>query len=149
MNFPSFKKRIDSFRGRFMAHDLPLPIDECNDGEIELRRKYNRPRRNCNSLELGAIQMPVFRTQSDNEQAQNGQKRLVARHVSSPVSLFYAGVANNNAFGSNMDMFSANRKKSFRNFMRRMSSRRKPAAILNESSSFLKDGQKRNNGSIQ
>lgn len=137
-----------------MAHDLPLPIDECNDGEIELRRKYNRPRRNCNSLELRAIQSPVFRTQSNNEGAQETQKRLVARHVSSPVSLFYTGVTNsaNSTFGSNeLDMFASNRKKSFRQFMRRMSSRRKPQAIMTETSSFLagKESKKRNNGSIQ
>lgn len=135
-----------------MAHDLPLPIDECNDGEIELRRKYNRPRRNCNSLELRSVQTPVFRTQSNNDGALENQKRLVSRHVSSPVSLFYSGVVNNvnSTFGSNeLDMVGNSQKKSFRQFMRRMSSRRKPPAIMNETSSFLKDGKKRNNGSIQ
>lgn len=82
--FSSFRKRTSSIRARLFTHDIVLPIDECNDGDVVLRRKGTNRRRNCTSLDIRPVPESNYGT----------EKPLVVRHVSTPVSLFYNGAHN-------------------------------------------------------
>lgn len=140
--FASFKKRSGSIRSRILTHDLPLPIDEYNDGDVVLRRKGTQRKRNCASLELRSFQNSVSRGNVN-------EKTPVTRHVSSPIPLLYnTNNSRNNLTAADFEVFDKSRKVSLRQFIRRMSSRRKRPQSINEQSGFQRDKWK-NNGSIQ
>uniref|UniRef100_A0A336MWM4 CSON006505 protein n=1 Tax=Culicoides sonorensis TaxID=179676 RepID=A0A336MWM4_CULSO len=145
--FSSFKKRTGSIRTRLLTHDLPLPIDEYNDGEVVLRRKGVQRKRNCASLELKSMQQGIFRGHNVHN-----EKIPVTRHASSPIPCPYNGntSSNNNLTAADFEAFDKSRKVSLRQFIRRMSSRRKKSSqTLNETSGFLIRDKWKNNGSIQ
>lgn len=131
----TFKRTSSSFGSRLWS-DLPLPIDECNDNDIdfhqlpELRRKFNEGDKG-----LRAISLQPNVTQR--------VKQPLARNISSPMRFNYtastkpkavdrSSVASNASVGSTM---------SFRNFLRRMSSRRRRPS---EASEFHRDKRKSN-----
>jgi hypothetical protein len=95
--------------------DLPLPIDECGDNDVdfhqlpEMRKKFSENDK-------------VQRTNSLQVNLTNRTKQPLARHISSPMRFNYASTVPDRTSDTSFAS-----KVSFRNFLRRMSSkRRKP-----------------------
>lgn len=102
---------------------MPLPIDECGDNDIdfhqlpEMRKKYSE---NDKVLRTNSLQLNVTQR----------IKQPLARHISSPMRFNYPSTTpktKETDRTSDTSLASAASKMSFRNFLRRMSSkRRKP-----------------------
>lgn len=130
-----FKRTSSNFGSRLWS-DLPLPIDECNDNDIdfnqlpELRRKFGE---NEKVLRVSSLQPNM--TQRD--------KQPLSRHISSPMRLNYASSARSKEINrsSGTSIASADSSMSFRNFLRRMSSRRRRPS---EASEIHRDRRKSN-----
>lgn len=110
-----FKRTSGTFGSRLWS-DLPLPIDECSDSDVdfrqlpEMRRKYNENDK-------------VHRTHSLQPNLSLRVKQPLSRHISSPMR-FGATSSTTNETDRNSDASLAS-KMSFRNFFRRMSSKRR------------------------
>jgi hypothetical protein len=101
--------------------DLPLPIDECGDNDIdfhqlpEMRKKHSE---NDKVLRTNSLQMNVTQR----------AKQPLARHISSPMRFNYTPSVSKpkeTDQTSNTSFTSVASKMSFRNFLRRMSSKRR------------------------
>lgn len=126
-------KRTSSNFGSRLWSDLPLPIDECYDDDMdfhqlpELRRKQsdNEKVLRVNSLQPNATQRAV--------------KQPLARNISSPMRFNYSQSKETDRF-SGTSFGSTGSKISFRKFLRRMSSRRRNTA----DAEFMRDKRKSN-----
>lgn len=130
-----FKRASSNFGSRLWS-DLPLPIDECNDNDIdfhqlpELRRKFNE---NEKVLRVSSLQPNVTQR----------VKQPLSRHISSPMRFNYTASTRPTDVDrrSGTSIASAGSTMSFRNFLRRMSSRRRRPS---EASELHRDKRKSN-----
>lgn len=122
-----FKRTSGTFGSRLWS-DLPLPIDECGDNDIDfhqlpnMRKKYNENDK-------------VLRTNSLQSSLPHRIKQPLARHISSPMRFNYTTSVSKSTTETDRTSgtSSVGSKMSFRNFLRRMSSkRRKPLTELSQ-----------------
>lgn len=108
-----FKRTSSSFGSRLWS-DLPLPIDECHDDDIDFNQ---------------LPELRNLRTYSLQPNVAQKVKQPLARHISSPVRFNYT-ITGKVDRSSNTSFASAGSKMSFRNFLHRMSTkRRRPVSI--------------------
>lgn len=85
------------YGSRHLTYDIPFPIDECNNDDIEIRRRPSKRERRLhgNSAVLfgkGGMMHDkgVFRTNSLEIHGNEVERSPVVRNVSSPIGMQYA-----------------------------------------------------------
>lgn len=87
------KRKISVYGSRHLTYDIPFPIDECNNDDIEIKRRPSKRERRShgNSMIFGKnIQKGLFRTNSLDISANEVKKSPVVRNISSPIAMQYA-----------------------------------------------------------
>jgi len=146
-------KRTSSIFGSRLWSDLPLPINECNDNDIDFNQLPELRKKASNDNEK------VLRANSLQPNLTQRVKQPLARHISSPMRLNYGTKPkdiNRSSDTSAASSFSS--KMSFRRILRTMSSkhhRQQPTEIVVASSSpptaapeVLRDNKRKSNKRI-
>uniref|UniRef100_A0A1B0GJ38 Uncharacterized protein n=1 Tax=Lutzomyia longipalpis TaxID=7200 RepID=A0A1B0GJ38_LUTLO len=104
------KSRSSIYGSRLLAHDIPLPIDECYGEEVHIRR---RPSRWMSRERNGMLRIKSLQCEP------NKSRNPVSRNISSPTRLQTedSRIAEGDECGSTSNL-------GFYNFLRRLSSRR-------------------------
>lgn len=110
------RPRSSIYGSHYLTCDMPLPIDECYNDDIEFRRRPSRRNPFFTSVEFsGEKHSNVLRVNS--LQTVKTERMPVVRHISSPTALNYSRT---DKFG-HLDVEHPGR---FRQFLRRFSSKR-------------------------
>lgn len=139
--YTPFKRTSSIFGSRHLTHDLFLPIDECHSGDIDYNRLPELRTKHYYDKSSGAKDLKnVFRVNSLQISATHRLRLPVSRITSSPTT--FQSLSKDDAIPEEFA-----RKMSFRHFLRRWSSRRRPMAqrISLENPDFSREKRKLNN----